>query len=71
MNETTQVESAPDSVPFDLDDPVTQSLSLIDEKLSLLADRSMISANEVADLLLDLRLLLAEIRDSKVVAANN
>lgn len=38
---------------------VTEALTLIDRGLAHVQHRSLVSANEVADLLLDVRLLLA------------
>jgi hypothetical protein len=40
-------------------DKLTEALTLIDEGLSGLQSRELISANEVADLLLDVRTLLS------------
>lgn len=54
------------------EDLMAQAVVLIDDKLSQLPARNIVSANEVSDLLLDIRLLLAEARDAdgKVVSAN-
>ncbi len=53
-------------------DLMAQAVVLIDDKLSQLPARNIVSANEVSDLLLDIRLLLSEARDTdtKVVSAN-
>lgn len=40
-------------------DTLTEAVSLIDEGLAQVQHRELVSANEVADLLLDVRLLLA------------
>ncbi len=39
---------------------ITEALTIIDESLSKLAQRELMSSAEVSDLLLDVRLLLAE-----------
>ena len=39
--------------------PIVEALALIDEGLGSLAAREVMSASEVADMLLDLRMLLA------------
>lgn len=48
MNETLEKEA------------ITEALVIIDESLSKLAHRDLMSSAEVSDLLLDVRLLLAE-----------
>jgi hypothetical protein len=40
---------------------ITEALTIIDESLSRLAQRDLMSSAEVSDLLLDVRLLLAEV----------
>ena len=40
---------------------ITEALSIIDESLARLAQRDLMSSAEVSDLLLDVRLLLAEV----------
>lgn len=47
---------------------VAEALSMIDAQLVALGPREIIAASEVADLLLDLRLLLAESPDAEPVA---
>ncbi|MCC6224906.1 MAG: hypothetical protein IT195_00690 [Microthrixaceae bacterium] len=55
MAETTEVET------------ITEALALIDRGLGSIAERSIVSASEVADLLLDVRTLLTR---PEVVSAN-
>lgn len=64
MNETlnikeTQLESA------DYTKLLNEALGLIDGKLTQLPSRNIVSANEMSDMLLDLRLLISEARDAK------
>jgi hypothetical protein len=40
---------------------ITEALTIIDESLARLAQRDLMSSAEVSDLLLDVRLLLAEV----------
>lgn len=40
-------------------DPITEALSIIDRALGEMLHRELVSTNEVADLLLDIRSLLA------------
>ena len=74
MTETATTEAAvpADSRAVASEDLMAQAVVLIDDKLSQLPARNIVSANEVSDLLLDIRLLLAEARDpdGKVVSAN-
>jgi hypothetical protein len=43
-----------------IDNSITEALALIDEGLGGLTERQLVSASEVADLLLDVRSLLSE-----------
>lgn len=46
--------------------PITEALTIIDESLSKLSHRDLMSSAEVSDLLLDVRLLLVESGFSEV-----
>ena len=46
---------------------LTQALDLVDRGLSDLQSRELVSASQVADMLLDLRLLLLELDDGATV----
>jgi hypothetical protein len=45
---------------------ITEALALIDQGLGTLLDRQLVSSNEVADLLLDVRTLLSKPSDELV-----
>jgi hypothetical protein len=47
---------------------ITEALALIDQGLGTLLDRQLVSTNEVADLLLDVRTLLS--KQSELVSPN-
>jgi hypothetical protein len=47
---------------------ITEALSVIDESLVKLAQREIMSSSEVSDLLLDVRLVLAEAAEREPVA---
>ena len=51
MTETTEKHDA---------ESITEALALIDQGLGTLLDRQLVSTNEVADLLLDVRTLLSK-----------
>ena len=51
MTETTEKHDA---------ESITEALALIDQGLGKLLDRQLVSTNEVADLLLDVRTLLSK-----------
>ena len=51
MTETTEKHDA---------ESITEALTLIDQGLGTLLDRQLVSTNEVADLLLDVRTLLSK-----------
>lgn len=48
---------------------IAEALDLIDEGLGVAAGREMITASEVSDLLLDIRMLLAAAAEAKEPAA--
>lgn len=51
------------------DTTLTQVIELVDRGLSELQSRELVSATEVADMLLDLRLLLMELETSEPLLA--
>lgn len=53
----------------ELDEAITEALAVIDKGLGELLHRELVSTNEVADLLLDLRTLLATPNDDGGVDA--
>jgi hypothetical protein len=53
MTETTERHESETEV-------ITEALALIDQGLGTLLDRQLVSSNEVADLLLDVRTLLSK-----------
>jgi hypothetical protein len=57
MTETTEKHDA---------ESITEALALIDQGLGTLLDRQLVSTNEVADLLLDVRTLLSKPSDELV-----
>ena len=69
---TTEAKPQPDETVLTSEDLMSQAVVLIDDKLSQLPARNIVSANEVSDLLLDIRVLLSEARDTdgKIVPDN-
>jgi hypothetical protein len=59
MTETTERHESDTEV-------ITEALALIDQGLGTLLDRQLVSSNEVADLLLDVRTLLSKPSDDLV-----
>jgi hypothetical protein len=59
MTETTERHESDTEV-------ITEALALIDQGLGTLLDRQLVSSNEVADLLLDVRTLLSKPSDELV-----
>lgn len=53
----------------ELDEAITEALAVIDKGLGELLHRELVSTNEVADLLLDLRTLLVTPNDDDEVGA--
>jgi hypothetical protein len=51
-----------------LDEVISEALAVIDKGLGQLGHRELVSSNEVADLLLDVRMLLAQPAPSDDVA---
>jgi hypothetical protein len=62
MTETTERHDVQDA------EVITEALALIDQGLGTLQDRQLVSTNEVADLLLDVRTLLS--KQSELVSPN-
>jgi hypothetical protein len=58
MTETEQTPQEPEAI--------SEALALIDQGLGTLLDRELVSSNEVTDLLLDVRTLLARPEDELV-----
>jgi hypothetical protein len=52
------------------DSVITEALEIIDRALGQMASRELVSSDEVSDLLLDVRTLLAAIPDDRVPATN-
>lgn len=67
MTETAITEAMPQpgETALTSEDLMAQAVVLIDDKLSQLPARNIVSANEVSDLLLDIRVLLSEARDTE------
>jgi len=63
MNETLNIQDT-QFEPADYVKLLDEALGLIDGKLTQLPARSIVSANEMSDMLLDLRLLISGARDA-------
>lgn len=64
MNNTLNINETKIEVRSPGNDKILlEALALIDNKLTQLPARNIVSAGEMSDLLLDLRLLLTEVRD--------
>ena len=64
MNNTIDLNETQLETP-DFDKLLDDALSLIDGKLTQMPARNIVSANEMSDLLLDLRLLISGARDTR------
>ena len=53
------------------DDVISEALDIIDRALGQMVSRELVSSDEVADLLLDVRTLLAALPVERVPAASN